>query len=93
MIYNIGDGSQISPGEIVTHIPTINIYTTITLDQILKVLFIHLGLRSSVKNNKNGNSKRFYGLNPFYKYLMYNKDGVFIYSLVLLNQDKVLIEC
>eukprot|EP01018_Ginkgo_biloba_P020381 Gb_28236 [translate_table: standard] len=91
IISNAGDGAQVSLREIVTHILTINIDVIIALDHILRVS-IHLVLSSSVTTYENGKVERVYGLTLLCKYLVQNKDGVSLDPLVLMNQDKVLME-
>eukprot|EP01018_Ginkgo_biloba_P012159 Gb_36959 [translate_table: standard] len=92
IIANAGPGAQISPREIVTHIPTENPDAAITLDRILRVLASHSVLSSSVTTDENGKAERVYGLTPLCKYLVQNKDGVSLAPLVLMNQDKVFME-
>eukprot|EP01018_Ginkgo_biloba_P020385 Gb_28237 [translate_table: standard] len=91
IIANAGDGDQISLKEIVAHILTTNIDVIITLDHILRVS-IHLILSSSITTYENGKVERVYGLTSLCKYLLQNKDGVSLDPLVLMNQDKVLME-
>eukprot|EP01018_Ginkgo_biloba_P013881 Gb_31985 [translate_table: standard] len=64
IIVNDGDGAQILPREKVTHIPTINTDTIITLDWILRFLVIHLIFSSLVIMYENVRVKRVYGLTP-----------------------------
>eukprot|EP01018_Ginkgo_biloba_P026236 Gb_36366 [translate_table: standard] len=70
IISNVSDGNQISPREIVTHIPTTNIDATIILHKMLEVLAIHSSLISLVTTYENGKAKRFYFFTPLYKYLV-----------------------
>eukprot|EP01018_Ginkgo_biloba_P000302 Gb_06797 [translate_table: standard] len=86
IIANDGDGAQISPREI-TYIPIINIDDIITLDQILRVLAIHLVLIFLATIYKNEKVERVYGFNLLYKYLIQKKDGVSLDPFVLMNQE------
>ena len=92
IIANAGNGVQLSPTQIVAHIPTTNPDAAITLDRILRVLASHSVLSCSVTTNENGKAERLYGLTPLCKYLVKNQDGVSLAPLVLMNQDKVPME-
>jgi len=92
IIANAGNGVQLSPRQIVAHIPTTNPDAAITLDRILRVLASHSVLSCSVTTDENGKAERLYGLTPLCKYLVKNQDGVSLAPLVLMNQDKVFME-
>nr|WEG19587.1 caffeic acid O-methyltransferase [Picea asperata] len=92
IIANAGNGVQLSPRRIVAHIPTTNPDAAITLDRILRVLASHSVLSCSVTTDENGKAERLYGLTPLCKYLVKNQDGVSLAPLVLMNQDKVLMD-
>eukprot|EP01018_Ginkgo_biloba_P035531 Gb_30327 [translate_table: standard] len=93
IISNVGDCAQISPRETIAYIPTTNTYVAITLDWILRIISNQSILSSSITIDDNGKDKRVYCLNPISKYLVYDKDGVSLAPLVLMNQDKALMEC
>ena len=92
IIANAGNGVQLSPTQIVAYMPTRNPDAAITLDRILRVLASHSVLSCSVTTDENGKAERLYGLTPLCKYLVKNQDGVSLAPLVLMNQDKVLME-
>lgn len=92
IIANAGNGVQLSPRQIVAHIPTTNPDAAITLDRILRVLASHSVLSCSVTTDENGKAERLYGLTPLCKYLVKNQDGISLAPWVLLNQDKVCME-
>ena len=89
---NVGNGSQLSPRQIVARIPTTNPDAAITLDRILRVLASHSVLSCSVTMDENGKAERIYGLTPVCKYLVKNHDGVSLAPMILMNQDKVLMD-
>lgn len=62
------------------------------LDRILRLLASYSILTCSPSNDKDGHVERLYGLAPVCKFLVKNQDNVSIAPLVLLNQDKVLME-
>ena len=88
---NVGNGSQLSPRQIVARIPTTNPDAAITLDRILRVLASHSVLSCSVTTDENSKAERLYGLTALCKYLVKNQDGVSPAPLVLMNQDRVLM--
>jgi len=92
IIANAGNGVQLSPTQIVAHIPTTNPDAAITLDRILRVLASHSVLSCSVTTNENGKAERFYGITPMCKYLVNNQDGVSLAPLALMNQEKLFME-
>eukprot|EP01018_Ginkgo_biloba_P013514 Gb_29118 [translate_table: standard] len=92
IISNASDGTQIYR-VIVTHIPTTNIDVAITLDWILRVLSIRSIFSNLVTTYGNRKDNSVYGLIPLYECLVHNNDGVSLAPLVMMNQDKVLIEC
>eukprot|EP00253_Pinus_taeda_P013419 PITA_13419 len=87
-----GNGAQLSPTQIVAHIPTTNPEAAITLDRILRVLASHSVLSCTVTTNENAKAERFYGLTSLCKYLVKNQDGVSLAPMLLMFQDKVLME-
>eukprot|EP00253_Pinus_taeda_P026778 PITA_26778 len=92
IIANAGKGVQLSPTQIVAHLPTTNPDAAITLDRILRVLASHSVLSCSVTTNENVKAERFYGLTPLCKYLVKNKDGISLAPLLLMGQDNVPTE-
>lgn len=92
IIAKYGTGAQVSPSEIVSQLPTKNPDAAIMLDRILRLLASYSILTCSLKTNEDGRVERVYGLAPVCKFLVRNQDGVSISALVLMNQDKVLME-
>lgn len=89
IIANAGNGVQLSPTQLVAHIPTTNPDAAITLDRILRVLASHSVLSCSVTINENGSTERFYGLTPLCKYLVKNQDGVSLAPICLMSPPMI----
>ncbi|RID78969.1 hypothetical protein BRARA_A01745 [Brassica rapa] len=85
-------GSQMSPSELASHLPTKNPAAHVMLDRILRLLASHSILTCSVRKLPDGGVERLYGLDTVCKYLTNNDDGVSLATHCLLNQDKVLME-
>ncbi|KAK1273929.1 Caffeic acid 3-O-methyltransferase [Acorus gramineus] len=87
-----GPGAKLSPSEVALKLPTTNPEAPVMLDRILRLLASYSVLTCSVVDGEDGKVKRLYGLAPVAKYLTKNEDGVSMAPLVLMNQDKVLME-
>ncbi|KAK1273927.1 hypothetical protein QJS04_geneDACA010873 [Acorus gramineus] len=87
-----GPGANLSPSEVASKLPTTNPEAPVMLDRILRLLASYSVLTCSVVDGEDGKVKRLYGLAPVAKYLTKNEDGVSMAPLVLMNQDKVLME-
>ena len=85
-------GTQMSPSELASHLPTKNPDAQVMLDRILRLLASHSILTCSVRKLHDGGVERLYGLDTVCKYLTNNDDGVSLATHCLLNQDKVLME-
>ena len=86
IIANAGNGVQLSPGQIVAHIPTTNPdHAAISLDRILRVLASNSVLSSSVTTDESGKADRIYGLTPLCKCLIKNHDGVSLVPWLSMN--------
>ncbi|XP_042515055.1 caffeic acid 3-O-methyltransferase-like [Macadamia integrifolia] len=92
IIAKAGAGAQVSPSEIALHLPTQNPDAPVMLDRILRLLASYSILTCSQTTLDDGSIQRLYGLAPVSKFLVKNQDGVSIAPLVLMNQDKVLME-
>ncbi|KAJ8626231.1 hypothetical protein MRB53_019538 [Persea americana] len=92
IIAKAGPGAQLSPSHIVSQLPTQNPDAPTMLDRILRLLASYSILTCSLSNDKDGRVERLYGLAPVCKFLVKNQDNVSIAPLVLMNQDKVLME-
>ena len=92
IIAKSGAGGCLSPREIASQLPTKNPDAPTMLDRILRLLASYSILTCSLKAHDDGSVERLYGLAPVCKFLIKNQDGVSIAPLVLMNQDKVLME-
>ncbi|KAK1273923.1 Caffeic acid 3-O-methyltransferase [Acorus gramineus] len=87
-----GPGAEISPSEVASQLPTSNPDAPVMLDRILRLLASYKILTCSLVEGEDGKVTRLYGLAPVAKFLTKNEDGVSMAALVLMNQDKVLME-
>ncbi|XP_042480157.1 caffeic acid 3-O-methyltransferase 1-like [Macadamia integrifolia] len=92
IIAKAGAGAQLSPSEITAQLPTQNPEAPVMLDRMLRLLASYSILTCSQTTLDDGSPQRFYGLAPVCKFLVKNQDGVCLTPLVLMNQDKVLME-
>ncbi|GMP39519.1 hypothetical protein CsSME_00010319 [Camellia sinensis var. sinensis] len=82
----------VSPSEVAAQLPTKNPDAAVMLDRILRLLTSYSVLNCTLQDLPNGGVERLYGLAPVCKFLTRNTDGVSMAPLLLMNQDKVLIE-
>ncbi|KAL6972202.1 Caffeic acid 3-O-methyltransferase 1 [Sarracenia purpurea var. burkii] len=88
-----GSGAAyISPSELAAKLPTKNPDAPVMLDRILRLLTSYSVLDCTLRSLPDGRVERLYGLAPVCKFLTRNADGVSIAPLLLMNQDKVLME-
>ncbi|KAK1324293.1 Caffeic acid 3-O-methyltransferase [Acorus calamus] len=87
-----GPGAKLSPSEVASKLPTTNPEAPVMLDRILRLLASYSVLTCSAVDGEDGKVKRLYGLAPVAKYLTKNEDGVSMAPLLLMIQDKVLME-
>ncbi|KAK1273931.1 Caffeic acid 3-O-methyltransferase [Acorus gramineus] len=87
-----GPGAKLSPSEVASKLPTTNPEAPVMLDRILRLLASYSVLTCSVVDGEDGKVKRLYGLAPVAKYLTKNEDGVSMAPVLLMLQDKVLME-
>ncbi|RWR80853.1 caffeic acid 3-O-methyltransferase 1 [Cinnamomum micranthum f. kanehirae] len=92
IIAKSGADGCLSPWEIASQLPTKNPDAPTMLDRILRLLASYSILTCSLKTHDDGSVERLYGLAPVCKFLVKNQDGVSIAPLVLMTQDKVLME-
>nr|WKW56186.1 COMT [Morinda citrifolia] len=92
LIAKAGPGAYVSACELATQLPTRNPEASVMLDRILRLLASYSVLQCKLQNLGDGGVERLYGLAPVCKYLTKNADGVSMAALVLMNQDKVLME-
>ncbi|XP_028099779.1 caffeic acid 3-O-methyltransferase-like [Camellia sinensis] len=87
-----GPGAYVSPSEVAAQLPTKNPDAAVMLDRILRLLTSYSVLNCTLQDLPNGGVERLYGLAPVCKFLTRNTDGVSMAPLLLMNQDKVLME-
>ncbi|KAK3042829.1 hypothetical protein RJ639_001102 [Escallonia herrerae] len=87
-----GPGAFISPSELASQLPNQNPTAPVMLDRILRLLTTYSVLNCTLKNLPDGRVERLYALAPVCKFLVKNADGVSVAPLLLMNQDKVLME-
>nr|QCQ29269.1 caffeic acid O-methyltransferase [Camellia fraterna] len=87
-----GPGAYVSPSEVAAQLPTKNPDAAVMLDRILRLLTSYSVLNCTLRDLPNGGVERLYGLAPVCKFLTRNADGVSMAPLLLMNQDKVLME-
>nr|XP_010918594.1 caffeic acid 3-O-methyltransferase [Elaeis guineensis] len=87
-----GPGAELSPAEIAAQLPTDNPQAAATLDRMLRFLASYSLLTCSVVAGDGGRTARRYGLAPVCRFLTKNGDGASLAALVLMNQDKVLLD-
>ncbi|XP_077248352.1 caffeic acid 3-O-methyltransferase-like [Tasmannia lanceolata] len=92
IIAKAGQGVHLSTSEIASHLPTQNPEAPTMLDRILRLLASYSILTCSIVRHDNGIVERLYGLAPISRFLVKNKDDVSVAPLLLMNQDKVLME-
>ncbi|KAL3630754.1 Caffeic acid 3-O-methyltransferase [Castilleja foliolosa] len=92
LIKKAGPGAFVSPAELAAQIPTTNPEAHVMLDRILRLLASYNVLNCSLKSLPGGGSERLYGLAPVCRFLTKNEDGVSMAALLLMNQDKILME-
>lgn len=92
IIAKAGPGAQLSTTQIASQLPTHNPDAPALIDRILRLLASYSILSCSVVDRDNGLVERLYGLEPVCEFLVKNQDDASIAPLVLMNQDKVLME-
>ncbi|KAL5731691.1 hypothetical protein ACHQM5_004395 [Ranunculus cassubicifolius] len=92
IIQKAGSNVQISPRDIASQLPTQNPNAASMLDRILRLLTSYSILTSSLITWETGLVERLYGLGSVCKYFVPNEDGFTISALMLLVQDKVLMD-
>nr|XP_043631735.1 caffeic acid 3-O-methyltransferase [Erigeron canadensis] len=88
-IAKAGEGAYVSPSELAAQLPSkANPEAPVMLDRICRLLASYSVLTCTLKDGE----ERLYGLAPVCKYLVKNQDGVSMAPLLLMNQDKILME-
>ncbi|KAF6137638.1 hypothetical protein GIB67_030530 [Kingdonia uniflora] len=92
IITKFGPGAHITPSAIASKLPTTNPEAHVMLDRMLRLLASYKVLTCTMHTLEDGRVERLYGVAPVCKFLVKNEDGVSMAPLVLMNQDKVLME-
>ncbi|KAL6509214.1 Caffeic acid 3-O-methyltransferase [Orobanche gracilis] len=92
LIKKSGEGAFVSPADLAAQLPTTNPEAGVMVDRILRLLASYNVLNCSLKTLPDGGVERIYGLAPVCKFLTKNEDGVSMAALLLMNQDKILME-
>lgn len=93
VIVDAGTGNFLSTKEIADALSIANPDAPVMLDRILGCLASHDIFTCNVVTNHDDDSvTRLYGATPVCKFLTKNEQGVSMSALVLMNQDKVLME-
>ncbi|KAH0686627.1 hypothetical protein KY290_018246 [Solanum tuberosum] len=87
-----GPGASISPSELADQLPSKNPDAPVMLDRMLRLLATYSVLNCTLRTLPDGRVERLYSLAPVCKFLTKNADGVSVAPLLLMNQDKVLME-
>ncbi|KAI7739712.1 hypothetical protein M8C21_011836 [Ambrosia artemisiifolia] len=92
-IAKVGPDGLLSSSELVAQLPKVNNpEAPVMVDRICSLLASHSVLTCTIKETVDGCAERFYGLAPVCKFLIKNDGGVSLAPLLLMNQDKVLME-
>ncbi|KAK9122377.1 hypothetical protein Syun_019994 [Stephania yunnanensis] len=95
-IAEAGPGASLAPSEIASRLPNCtNPDAAVMLDRMLRLLASFRIVTCSVRTTEVDGverAERAYGLGGVCKFLVKNEDGVSMAPLVLMNQDKVLME-
>lgn len=92
VIVHAPHGKFLSAKEIANSLSIANPDAPVMLDRILGCLASHEIFTCNVVTNDDNSVTRLYGAAPVCKFLTKNEDGVSMSPLVLMNQDKVLME-
>ncbi|KAK1399390.1 Caffeic acid O-methyltransferase [Heracleum sosnowskyi] len=91
-IAKAGPGAYVSPSELASKLPSCQPDTPVMLDRILRLLASYSVLKCKLQDLPQGGVERLYALAPVCKFLTKNSDGVSMAPLLLMNQDKILME-
>ncbi|KAI3920264.1 hypothetical protein MKW92_038855 [Papaver armeniacum] len=93
IIARAGPGSELSAAYIASQIVNVtNTNASVMLDRMLRLLASYKILTCSDRILDDGTTERVYGLELVCKFLVKDEDGVSMAPLLLMNQDKVLLE-
>ncbi|PWA35268.1 Caffeate O-methyltransferase (COMT) family [Artemisia annua] len=90
-----GHDGSCSASELVAHVGATvnNPEAPMMLDRMCSLLTSHSVLTCSLKETQDGLRERFYSLAPVCKFLIKNEDGASLAPLMLMNHDKIFMEC
>ncbi|KAK1432749.1 hypothetical protein QVD17_09648 [Tagetes erecta] len=92
-IAKAGPDGLLSSSELVAQLPNVNNPDAhVMIDRICSLLASHSLLTCCLKETADGCIERFYGLAPMCEFFIKNDVGVSLAPLLLMNQDKVLME-
>ncbi|GFP93708.1 caffeic acid 3-o-methyltransferase 1 [Phtheirospermum japonicum] len=92
LIKKAGPGAFVSPAELAAQIPATNPAAQAMLGRTLRLLATHSVLNCRLESRPDGGNERLYSLAPVCKFLTKNEDGVSMAPLLLMIQDKVIME-
>ncbi|XWS42706.1 hypothetical protein CRYUN_Cryun16bG0037200 [Craigia yunnanensis] len=84
---------MLSPPEIVSNLPAKNPDPPTIIDRILRVLAAHSILACNLVTDKDGHTKRLFGISSIGKYFLQNEDEISVIPMLNVTLDKCLIEC
>ncbi|XP_042475512.1 caffeic acid 3-O-methyltransferase-like [Macadamia integrifolia] len=84
-------GTEISPSEIASQLPTQNPDAAVMVDRALRLLASYSVVTCSLKTHEDGRIERVYGEAPICKLFLQNEETGSLEKLMLMHQDKVLM--
>ncbi|XVF42582.1 hypothetical protein PTKIN_Ptkin01aG0375500 [Pterospermum kingtungense] len=93
IIAKAGPDSMLAPAEIVSHLPANNPGAPSIIDRILRFLAAHSILTCKLVTDKDGETKRVYGIASIGKYFVRNEDGISVVPMLNMTLDRRLVEC
>lgn len=92
-IAKAGPGNYFTPWELASKLPlVINPNAPIMLERILRVLATYKVLGCKPNERSDGEFEWLYCWTPVCKFLSNNEDGASVAPLLLLNQEKIMME-
>ncbi|XVF42583.1 hypothetical protein PTKIN_Ptkin01aG0375600 [Pterospermum kingtungense] len=87
-----GPGSMLSPAEIVSHLPANNPEAPSIIDRILRFLAARSILTCKLVTDKDGETKRVYGIASVGKYFVRDEAGISVVPMLNMSLDRRLVE-
>ncbi|XP_042480565.1 caffeic acid 3-O-methyltransferase-like isoform X2 [Macadamia integrifolia] len=84
-------GTEISPSDIASQLPTQNPDAAVMVDRALRLLASYSVVTCSLKTHEDGRIERVYGQAPICKLFLPNEETGSLEKLMLMHQDKVLM--